>query len=265
MTLWDRTGTSPLDATLPNAPSGYVDWRVPAAEGLVHLQPDGTLRIVETRDDGMAVVYWDIDRGEAVRTIQLNEPGVPITQVAESPDGAFLAGQDRYGRLFVWDLATGELIGDPVDRPDLARTIAFHPAVPTMLTIGLAEGGIAFYDVSTERQVGDPLMGHGTAIRAIAFTTDGRHMFSVGDRGLVGRWGVGGAGGLLDRHLAHGVTGPESSVDGSRMLVTVNGDRLEVRDGADPAAPAWRSTVHAGRPCSRNRSSTTSVTTARPS
>ena len=63
-----------------------------AATGLVDFEPDGTLSVVQQGDDGMTVVFWDIDRGEAARTVRLEDPGTPITGAAVSADGALLAG-----------------------------------------------------------------------------------------------------------------------------------------------------------------------------
>ena len=233
MTLWDLDGGAPVDATLVDGPPGYIEFRRAAATGLVDFEPSGTLRVVQRGEDGMSLVFWDIDRGEAMRTVPLEDPGAPIRLVAASADGALLAGQAREA-LFVWDLTTGELRGDTADRPAQVRGVAFHPTAPTMLAIGLAGGGIALYDVSTERQVGEPLQGQGLSGEGVVFAGDGSRLFSIDAVGLVGMWGERGASGLVNELLAPGVSGPEPSADGSRVLVVVDGTRLEVRDGADP-------------------------------
>ena len=70
---------------------------------------------------------------------------------------------------------------------DLADTFA----------IGLTSGGVVLYDVATERAVGDPLQGHGAGVQGVAFSGDGRYMFSVADDGVVGVWGDNRVGGSL--------------------------------------------------------------------
>ena len=179
MTLWDLDGNQ-LDATLPGAPAGYVGFRRAAAAAFVSVDADGTLRIVERGDDGMRAIWWDIDRGEAVRTVSLEDPGVAILATAASTDGALLAGYEPDGGLFVWDLATGALRGDPADRPAGLRGLDFDPTSPTVLAAGVGRGGIVLYDVSTEREVGSPLLGQGSiGTKSVAFAADGSRLFNI--------------------------------------------------------------------------------------
>ena len=237
MTLWDLDGNQ-LDATLPGAPAGYVGFRRAAAAAFVSVDADGTLRIVERGDDGMRAIWWDIDRGEAVRTVSLEDPGVAILATAASTDGALLAGYEPDGGLFVWDLATGALRGDPADRPAGLRGLDFDPTSPTVLAAGVGRGGIVLYDVSTEREVGSPLLGQGSiGTKSVTFAADGSRLFNIDAYGPIGMWGEIGARGLIDEPLARGASGPEPSADGSRVLVAVDGERLEVRDGTDPSRP----------------------------
>ncbi len=185
----------------------------------------------------MSLLFWDVDRGEVARTVQLEFPGIDVTDVAVSADGALLAGAHSSGQAFVWDLATGRLRGDPAVRPGGVRGIAFHPSSPTTLALGNAGGGITLYDVSTERPLGSALRGHGSGIQNLAFSADGRYLLSVADDGLIGIWGDNRIGGLVAHQLVADVDIPESSADGNRVLVRIDGDRLQVRDGDDLQSP----------------------------
>ena len=92
--------------------------------------------------------------------------------------------------------------------------------------------------MSTEREVGSPLLGQGSiGTKSVTFAADGSRLFNIDAYGLVGCWGEIGARGLIDEPLARGAIGPEPSADGSRVLVAVDGERLEVRDGTDPSRP----------------------------
>ena len=222
--LWDVATLAPLDVPLPSSPLG-----------LARFAPDGTLAVGEPT----AVGFWDIDRGGEVRRVGLEVPAAAPTEFDLSTDGALLVGADPRGLVHVWDLAKGLLRGDATLRPDSARGIAFSPTSPSILAIGSSGGGVALYDVESERVIGEPLFGHGTGTRDVAFSADGRYLVSIADDGLVGLWGANDGSGPSTVVLDPAASNPSYSSDGRRVALRVAG-RIEVRDGRRPARPGVR-------------------------
>lgn len=221
LTLWDRAARQRIDVALPTSPVG-----------LAGIAPDGTLAIGLA--DGV-VMFWDLDAAAELRRVSLE--GFPVDRFfddfALSSDMSLLAAAEDDGQVYVWQLTTGQPVGDPVDRPGSARSIAWAPGSGT-LAIASTGGGISLYDVTGGQRLGQPLVGHGRGRTAVRFSGDGRYLVAAGDDGLVGLWTDNGATGLISEPLAEpGVSDPDYSADGTHVLVSAGG-RLHVRAGRDP-------------------------------
>ena len=70
------------------------------------------------------------------------------------------------------------------------------------VAIGSGGGGISLYDLDNERVIGERLYGHGSGIRDLTYSVDGRYLVSVADDGLIGLWGDNGAAGLIAQPVA---------------------------------------------------------------
>ncbi len=219
VTLWDVATRQAVDIPLPVAPVATVGFA-----------PDGTLIVVEPT----AAVFWDVDRGAEVRRTPVELPGAVPTQFAVSADGSLVAGAEDEGQVYVWDLATGRLVGDARSRPGAARGIAFSPGSPPVLAIGSTGGGVSLYDLQSERTIGTPLVGHGAGTRDVAFSADGRYLVTIADDGLIGLWGENVTGPIAEV-VRDRPRNPSLSADGARVAVAV-GDRIEVRDAGRPGA-----------------------------
>ena len=125
---------------------------------LAGFRPDGTL---VADQPNAAVVFWDLATGRPIRTLQLRAAPGPIASAMLTSDGARLVAEEPQGRVFVWDATTGSLVGDPAVRPGTVRGLATSPTAAATVAIGSAGGGISFYDLTTERVIGEPVYGHG--------------------------------------------------------------------------------------------------------
>ena len=62
------------------------------------------------------VFVWHIDRDTPLHHLEAtSREGERMASLAFSPDGTALAALSRYGRLTLWDLKSGKMIGKPVD------------------------------------------------------------------------------------------------------------------------------------------------------
>ena len=119
MTMWNRAESTRARC---GPPEGTCRLRLPHRVGYRprRIVLDGSLtrgRRQKTTARCSLVVFWDIDRGEAVRSVTLENPGVRIEATAASPDGEFLVGHEPAGRLFVWNG-----MGDSWATPPCGRT-----------------------------------------------------------------------------------------------------------------------------------------------
>ena len=206
MQLWDCATESPVDVALPPGPVGLAGFR-----------PDGTLVVDQPN---WMVVFWDVATGRPIRTVQLEEP--PGDDRAG--DAHLRRGSARRRGAPRPCLRLGHHHGLAGRRP---RGPAGHGARrwrrarrhAATIAIGSAGGGISFYDLATERVIGEPVYGHGAGIRDLAYSASGEYLVSVADDGLIGLWGSNDAPGLISRPVAKDALSPSPSDDGSRVLI----------------------------------------------
>lgn len=109
----------------------------------------------------------------------------PITRLAFSPDGKFLAGSsDRLGpgAVRVWNLATEEEVLSIDDR-STASALAFSPD-GELLAIAHQDGGIQFWSIATGQQRRAAAVAPAPVI-AVAFSTNGKKLVYVSATGAV--------------------------------------------------------------------------------
>lgn len=120
--------------------------------------PDG--RIVASVADDMVGKLWDADSGKLLHTLADHQPETPhhypsmLYAVAVSPDGRLVATGDRIGHVAVWEVATGEKVGE-VEAPVMytwdprarrhsiggIRSLQFSPDMKTLAVGGMGKVG----------------------------------------------------------------------------------------------------------------------------
>jgi WD40 repeat protein len=155
--LWNATSHQPIGKPIA-CPKGLVG---------VAFSPDGSQ--FASSSNG-SILLWDTKTrkplGEALKA---NEQFV---HVGFSSKGDLLAAStDAYGGhpsvVFVWNLATHHLIGNPIP----GANFAFSP--DNSLLAVAQYGDLLFYDLRTHRAITKPLTGHPKNISALAFSPDG--------------------------------------------------------------------------------------------
>jgi DNA-binding SARP family transcriptional activator/WD40 repeat protein len=226
--LFDAATLTPVDVELPGSPVG-----------LAGLASDGTLAIAgaaETAGATTPVTFWDIATNTSVRTVELEVADGGLSQFVFSADMRWLAGSEFQGRVFVWDLEDGRLVGDPSTRPQSTRPIAFDPAEPSILVVGSADASVTMHDVASGQQIGDPLRGQPGGSRTLGFSGDGRLLATTSDDGTIGLWSDKSGPSLLSRPLDEEHRLFDASADGNVVVV---GDRhtARIRRLDSPDAP----------------------------
>ncbi len=103
-----------------------------------------------------------------------------VGSVAFSPDGktVLTGSHDNTARL--WDGATGQPTGPPMEHPDSVRSAVFSPDGKTVLTV-CDDGNVRLWDSVTSRQVGQPLAQSGE-LYSVAWRPDGKAFVTGGVR-----------------------------------------------------------------------------------
>lgn len=207
-----------------------------AGAPLVRFQRDGTLAIGIDRE---TIAFWDPVREQVARTVQLDPPPSEPLELSFSPDTALLVGSsglriEGAGQVHVWELERGLRVGDAVARPGLVRGPAVFVSDRT-IALGRAGQGITFYDLATERVLGDPIDVHGGDLRDLAASSGGELMVSAADDGMLAVWGTNERG-LIDEPLAAGRQ-YSSSADGSAFAVITASGMVEVHRPEGGRAP----------------------------
>lgn len=187
--------TEPVEPAANNKPlpSGAVAVlgtpRLPGLDdaGAIAVSPDGETIACGSLVSTQSIRLWDAKTGNERRRFDLFDGFAPLQSgvkaVAISPDGRFLLGAGswsrgtRFGRIALWDIATGDMLWKAEARGAEMSSVAFS-ADGQMIASGCQDGTISLWDTLTGKEIrrltGQP------SIAALAFVSRGNSLVSAG-------------------------------------------------------------------------------------
>jgi WD40 repeat protein len=148
-----------------------------------------------------------------------------VKAAAFSPDGQTILTGTQLPAAFVWDVATGRQLGEPLLHPDPVNAVAFSPDGKLALT-GCQDGKARLWDLKSHTVVGRPFEHQG-AVLAVAFHKDGKIAATGGADGTARLWDTtnGEPIGEPLRHTGRDVAALAFHPDGT-MLLTGGSDGI---------------------------------------
>jgi roadblock/LC7 domain-containing protein len=140
---------------------------------LLGIEAFNTSDTVQTRGALMDNVY-----ANPQLQVYLSEHSSFVTTVVFSPDGKMLASGSRDGTIILWDVESGQPIGEPLRKhTGVVYSVVFSPD-GKMLASSSEDGTLILWDVESVQPVGEPLLERSFAIYSVAFSPDGKRIAS---------------------------------------------------------------------------------------
>jgi WD40 repeat protein len=131
--------------------------------------------------DDRHVQFWDTRAKQIL--IQFGGPQEPVVAVAASRDGRRAASVTRSGLVHFWDLVKRRPLHLSTERLDDSLAVALS-ADGSLAAVGYGAGVQLFKDGKAT----DKLTGHGSYVKAVVFTPDGRHLLTCGGDKTMRLW-----------------------------------------------------------------------------
>jgi len=175
------------------------------------------------------IIVWDVTTGERVEEhLGQQPPGVPhwLHATAFSPDTSIMTSGLEDGSVALYNVMTGQRTDIKrlsYEGPSRFTALAYSPDNQMVAGADLRDDAVILWDLTADKQVGNPLEGHTSDIITLVFSPDGSMLASAGYDTTIILWDVEKAdviGNPLTGHTAK-VIGLDFSLDG-RWLASLD-------------------------------------------
>jgi tetratricopeptide (TPR) repeat protein len=157
----------------------------------VDFSPDG--RLLATADYSANIATWDIEAilsGQPGRGAHMHCDDVLLC-VKFSPDGTRIVAGSADSRssapqALLWDVATKQRIGNPMEHGAPVRSVAFSPDGTQILTTS-NDGLARLWDAESTEPIGTAMFYSGSIGEAV-YSPDGKYVLTGGANGVVQLW-----------------------------------------------------------------------------
>lgn len=153
-----------------------------------------------------------------------------VLAVAFSPDSTKLITGSLDGTARVWDVKTGNPVGEPLRHNRAVNAVAFSPDGKTVLTAS-QDQTVQHWDAATGQPQGEPLK-HDALVTAIAFLDQGQTVLTGCGNGTVRRWNA-----MTGQPIGEPIHFPDEtlkvlafSADGATMLTARADHKAQLRE-----------------------------------
>jgi WD40 repeat protein/serine/threonine protein kinase len=169
------------DASAPSAPIQLLEGHESAVQAVAFSAPKGT---IASGGADRLVKLWNMETGSLVRTYRGHKDF--ITAVDFSNDGRLVAAASLDGSIRVWSTASTRLVATVNGHRGRVNAIVFAPAGETLASVG-EDGSLRLWEARRGRLLRLVTAGsdQGAALKAVAFTSNGRRLAVGGDTGGV--------------------------------------------------------------------------------
>ena len=134
-----------------------------------------------------SITFWDVASGNPL-SVEIEAHSDSISDIAYSPDGAYIVSVSADQTLRVWDSETYEQVGDPFAYTDrVIADIAFLPN-SHQFAAASADGTVMVWSLDPGTAVARVLTGHSDAVWDVAFTSSGDYGASASSDGTIRVW-----------------------------------------------------------------------------
>ena len=220
--LWDLASPKRVGAPLTGFRSPILS---------VAFSPDG--KTLATGDYSN-VRLWDVASRQALPEQLKGDKGHSgwVNGLAFSPDGKTLASASGDMTVRLWNLASRQLLGDPLTgHSGFVNSVTFSPDGKTLASAGY-DGTVRLWDLASPnpKPVGAPLTGHSSVVTSVAFSPDGKTLASAGADNTVRLWDLANQQPLGQRLTGH---------SGRVYSVALSSDGKLASAGADNTVRLW--------------------------
>ncbi|HID53677.1 MAG TPA: hypothetical protein EYP41_16790 [Anaerolineae bacterium] len=199
---------------------------------------DSIFIAVASEDKDMQI--WDVSKRQSVALLEGHD--APITGVAYSPDGQYLASSSADGRIIVRSAdalknpdtggiqyAINAVLDEESSKPIVVTSIRFNPD-STQLITGHSNGLAKIWDAATGELVAT-LSGHASQVNDAVFSPDGQFISTAGADGTAKVWDADTHEALftISQHTG-GVTAVAFSPDGERLATASQDSTAKIWD-----------------------------------